>query len=239
MNPEELAERIRVHISRIPALRLDPIRTTAQQLLNWGGFVNQCFTISDGSHRYHLKLTNKKHRVMRLRRWLQLHLHLEQRYRAPRLIDWIDLSEIGFEGLLFEHVDGRPADFYQEPNLLKEVIEFAHSLHRDGPLGAALGASDSAKTYLDYFIETYIDRFSADLETIQTDRPAFISSELFQWMSDETLRLQEQAGATEAFDFSAIEPVHGDLHEGNLIVTSSGWFITDWDDLALGDPALE
>ena len=58
-------------------------------------------------------------------------------------------------------------------------------------------------------------------------------------MKDETLRLQEEAGSKKAFHSYAIAPVHGDLHEGNLIVTSTDWFIVDWDDLALGDPAQE
>jgi aminoglycoside phosphotransferase (APT) family kinase protein len=51
--------------------------------------------------------------------------------------------------------------------------------------------------------------------------------------------LRDTAESTKAFDLPAIEPVHGDLHEGNVIVTSSGWFVVNWDDLSVGDPALE
>ena len=44
----------------------------------------------------------------------------------------------------------------------------------------------------------------------------------------------------EAFSARASSPVHGDLWRGNILVADDGRLrIVDWDDLALGDPALE
>jgi len=58
-------------------------------------------------------------------------------------------------------------------------------------------------------------------------------------MRDETDRLQETADSIEAFHAPASDAVHGDLNEGNVLVTPNEWFVVDWDDLALGDPAVE
>jgi len=240
MNAEQLAEWLEERVAMfVPSTPLDSHRTEVRHVLNWGGFVNHSFTINVGSRQYHLKITNKVDCVIRLRRWLEMHDVLEQRYRAPKLIDWIDFPQLGFSGLLFEHIGGSAADFCGNSDLLKAVITLAQSLHVDVELRSHLTTPNSFKTYLDYFVETYIDRFTTDLEVIEADRPAFITPSLLQWMKDETLRLQEEAGSKKAFHSHAIAPVHGDLHEGNLIVTSTDWFIVDWDDLALGDPAQE
>jgi thiamine kinase-like enzyme len=240
VNAEQLEEWLEQHAAvHLPELHIDPHRIKVLHVLNWGGFVNRSFTISDGSRQYHLKITNEQDHVTRLRRWLQMHDRLEQRYRAPRLIRWVDFPKIGFAGILFEHVDGWQADFCANPDLLKRLVEFAFRLHADEELSSDLARSGSAKTYRDYFVETYINRFTADLDVIKANRPAFITSGLLQWMHDETGRLRENVDSAKAFHGLAVEPVHGDLHEGNVIVTATDWFIVDWDDLALGDPALE
>jgi len=240
MNAEQLAEWLQQNPGRvIPLENPDSRRLEVSYVFNWGGFCNQSFRISDGSRRYHLKITSEPHRVMRLRRWQRMHVVLEQRYRAPKLIDWVDLPEIGFAGLLFEHIDGRRADFCRNPDLLSQIIDLVDRFHADAGLRSDLASLESPKTYSDFFLETYIDRFTADLEGIKADPPPFITSGLMQWMNDETLRLREKAVSTQVFHVPAIEPVHADLHEGNVMVTSTGWSIVDWDDLALGDPALE
>jgi hypothetical protein len=135
-------------------------------VLNWGGFVNHSFTISDGSKRYHLKITNEEERIPRLLRWREMHEILEQQYRAPRLVDWIDLPEIGFAGLLFEHVEGRSADLCRSQHLLTEIINVANSLHHDEVVRSRLEYTAGTRTYFDHFVETYIDRFNSDLEII-------------------------------------------------------------------------
>jgi len=58
-------------------------------------------------------------------------------------------------------------------------------------------------------------------------------------MQDETERLQERVNSDAAFRCPADQPVHGDLNEGNVLITPAEFFIVDWDDLALGDPAID
>jgi len=226
---------------RLPAVRtldLNPETIRVRYVLNWGGFVNHSFSIDDGHRRYHLKITRDADNITKLQRWRDMHDLLEARYHAPRLIDWPDLSDIGFTGLLFEHVDGQPADFFRNPALLQQVIGVVHSLHRDREIAARL-SQRRTKTFLHHFVATYIERFTADLEIVGPAKLAFVSSALLEWMWDETHQLQKTAESLEGFQDSAIYPVHGDMHEGNLLVTPDDWFITDWDDLTLGDPALD
>ncbi len=210
-----------------------------KHVLNWGGFVNHSFYFTDGSVQYHLKLTNEPENMRRLQAWRSIHHMLERRYRAPELIDWIDFTEIGFGGLVLRHIDGRTADFCANPRLAQQLVKTADCLHHDAEIRSYFLASKSPKTYFDYFINVYIDRFTSDLTSIAADRPPFISSTLFSWMQSQTEQLRAAANRTQAFHNPGVEPVHGDLNEGNVLVTMNDWFIIDWDDLTLGDPAIE
>jgi hypothetical protein len=215
-------------------------RITVRHVLNWGGFVNDSFTIDDGTDKYHLKLTDDVESIGKLRAWYEIHSLLERRYRAPHVINWLDFPEIGFAGLLQEHINGRTARFCENPLLVEQLIQLVNCLHQDADLGARLNSGrSSAKTCLDHFVETYIHRFTADLEAIGDAPPSFVSSALLQWMRQETERLRERADSDPAFHRPADQPVHGDLNEGNVLVTPAEFFILDWDDLAIGDPGVD
>ena len=70
--------------------------------------------------------------------------------------------------------------------------------------------------------------------------PPFVSLDLLDWMMGETRELEGLARDLPAFHQPAGSPTHGDLWPSNVLVTGGGeWYIIDWDDLALGDPALE
>jgi len=59
-------------------------------------------------------------------------------------------------------------------------------------------------------------------------------------MMGETRELEGLARDLPAFQHPAGSPTHGDLWPNNILVTEDGrFFIIDWDDLALGDAALE
>jgi hypothetical protein len=135
-------------------------------VLNWGGFVNHSFTITAGPAKYHLKLSDAPDAIEGLRRWHELHGVIEQEYRAPALIDWVDFREIGFAGLLMEHLEGRTADLPNCPALLRDLVEWADRLHHDECLQRRLGVDGSTKTYLEYLAATYIERFTGDLESV-------------------------------------------------------------------------
>src|SRR5581483_298851 len=159
--------------------------------------------------RYHLKLTDEQDRLPRMRRWQDLHEILEQRYRAPRLIEWMDFAGIGFSGLLFEHIDGATVDLNRRPDLAEQIVALAASLHNDSTIRESLQVGDRKKTYFDHFVDTYIDRFMADLSIVASERPLFVGADLLDWMSEETRRMQERAHSMASFRAPAVEPVHG------------------------------
>lgn len=201
--------------------------------------MNHSFSVIDGSVQYHLKITDDSDSVGKLQAWLRIHNLLERRYRAPQVIGWMDFPEIGFAGLLQQHIVGQTVHFRDNPVLVEQLIEMVSRLHKDPDVRFHLNAPASTKSYLDHFVETYVERFTADLEAIEGVRLPFVSSALLKWMRQETDRLQETASSEQAFHNPAVEAVHGDLNEGNLLVTPHEWFVVDWDDLALGDPAVD
>jgi thiamine kinase-like enzyme len=240
MNAEQLAEWLKSDLPGHEFGRtLNSRSLQVKHVLNWGGFVNHSFTVSDGTTRYHLKLTNDREHVRRLATWRGLHRILDSRYRTPELIDWVDFPEIGFSGLVLQHVEATTADFCRNPKVVASLIETAHCLHHDEEISSYLRVSTPPKTRFEHFVETYIERFTIDLAAVAADPPPFVSSTLFRWMQDQTQELREVANRIPAFHAPAVEPVHGDLNEGNVLVAVKDWFIVDWDDLALGDPAVE
>ena len=214
---------------------------SVEYILNWGGFVNASFKISDGERAYHLKLADDEDRLMGLERWRDLHEILEAHYHAPLMLDWIEIEDTDFEGPLFEYIEGQRADLYSSPVLFKEVLALVAQLHADSDLSARLiEMDDPPESCADYFIGVYIDRFDEDLLIIVRDLPPFVSLKTLDWMQGETRHLESLARELPSFEPPAAAPVHGDLWPGNLIVTASGsWYLIDWDDLSLGDPALE
>ena len=221
---------------------LRPARTRVRTVLNWGGFVNRSFTVTDGVLAYHLKLTDEEGHAAALERWAALRQVLTARYRAPELVDWIAVPGTAFRGPLFRRLAGAPPDLERTPALLPDVLALAGRLHADGELQADLRRVEAPAPagLADAFCETFVDRFRGDLDGVAAARPPFVSPELLAWMREETRRLAERVRASPAFAGPAEAPVHGDLHAGNLLVAPSGeWFVLDWDDLGLGDPVLD
>lgn len=211
----------------------------ARYILNWGGFVNASFTITDGQAAYHLKLADEDYVLTGLRRWQALHNLLEKRYHAPAMLDWVSLRGTGFEGPLFQHIAGLPASLAASPELLRQVLDMLERLHGDAELAAAL-AEDGIPTCADYFLGIYIDRFDEDLLIVAPNLPPFVSLPLLDWMMGETREMEGLVRDGAAFQLPAGAPTHGDLWASNILVSGDGaWSVIDWDDLALGDPALE
>lgn len=211
----------------------------ARYILNWGGFVNASFTITDGETFYHLKLADDDWSQSGLARWRDLAGLLSTRYHAPRIIEWVEIPGTPFVGPLFEYIAGAPLDLAAQPKIRQEVLDLLARLHSDTEL-AQLLAEDEGLDCGEYFIELYIDRFDEDLRGIARDLPPFVSLDLLDWMMGETRELEGQVRELPAFRHPADVPTHGDLWTSNILVTEDGrWRIIDWDDLAPGDPALE
>jgi len=246
LDADRLSAIVTRHVrQRSAALGLESSHLRVNYVLNPGGFVNASFQIGDGRRTYHLKLADAPHRVARLRRWYALREPLQASYRAPHVVDWIDLPEAGCHGMLFEQLAGRHPRFCRAPALLGTVFALAVQLHRDAELTDRLTpllAGDAERvpaTHGESFVDGYVDRFRVDLEHVAADRPAFVSPETLAWMQNETEALA-QAATDPAFATPAMAPVHGDLNELNVLVAARRrWYVLDWDDLTLGDPALD
>ncbi len=221
--------------------RLDPASIEARYILNWGGFVNASFLLTDGKQTFHLKLADDEDALAGLERWEAFHQVLSERYHAPRMLDWVKIPRTPFEGAIFEFVPGQPADLAAQPGLLKTVLDLLACLHADGDLAADLEKMEGGVlTCTEAFLSLYIDRFDGDLLIIAGDLPPFVPLKVLDWMMGETRELEGLARDLPAFQHPAGSPTHGDLWQSNILVTGDNSFsIIDWDDLALGDPALD
>src|SRR5262245_41382035 len=103
MDSEQLAAWLQQNLPRFIPAHLKAQNIDVRHTFNWGGFVNHSFSVTDGSVRYHLKITDESDRITRFQTLLDLHEVLEDRYRTPKLIDWVDLPEVGFAGFLQQH----------------------------------------------------------------------------------------------------------------------------------------
>ncbi len=229
----------------------------AEYILNWGGFVNASFHITDGLHSLHLKLSDQEESLNNLDKWENFHERLEKRYHAPRMLDWVTLERAGYEGALFEHIEGSPARLQPGSALLRDVMRTVAALHADKKVADALTkwdeegwaelAAEDAEfeqplplLCADSLLNTYVDRFDSDLLTILNDLPPFVPLSTLDWMQGETRHLEGLARDLPAFQERACSPIHGDLWTNNILVDEKNhFFLIDWDDLALGDPALD
>jgi hypothetical protein len=101
----------------------------AEPILNWGGFVNLHFELSDGRRAYHLKLSGDPDILAGLRRWRALAPALEARYRAPAIVDWIELPEFQLCGPLFVKSRRSHPDFLASAERLPELLSLVERLH--------------------------------------------------------------------------------------------------------------
>jgi hypothetical protein len=188
-----------------------------------------------------LKLADDEDALAGLEQWREIRAILSGRYHAPRMLDWVQIPGTDFEGGVFEYIPGQPAELAAQPDLLDSIVNLLGRLHADRELASILLSIEGIiPTCTDYFLSVYIDRFDEDLAEIAGDMPPFVTLELLDWMMGETRELEGLARDLPAFQQAAGSPTHGDLWPSNILVTENGHFyIIDWDDLALGDPALE
>lgn len=219
-------------------LRTDQL--TVEHVLNWGGFGNASFHVGDGTRRVHLKLTRDADSQNALRRWRELRTILEERYHAPTMLGWLTVPGTAYEGPIFEFVEGEFLDACRMPGTLKEVLRIVGLLHADLELAQKITPSKRIRTYLDCFRSRYIEMLREDLKEIQIEPPPFISPARLRWMSEQVEVLEKMAQESGAFDDIAQAVTHWDLWSGNILVHPSGrFYILDWDDVSLGDPAMD
>ena len=216
------------------AFQLDASALRVSYVLNWGGFINHSFQVSDGRTRLHLKLATSTAAQNALRRWYQ-HSAILQKYHAPRVLSWIDLD--GASGLLFPQVDGITPGLTDD--VVCEVTQVLERLHDDRELRAALMPNDTpiaAETYFDI----YHARFVADLDLIRAYRPDFMTDAVLEFMEHEVAVLAERVRSSAEFQEPLDTPIHGDLWLNNILWHNrDSWHLLDWDDMCIGDPAID
>lgn len=213
---------------------LNADRILVEPILNWGGFTNRSFTISDGRRRLHLKLTEGE--TTDLERFFGLAHVLAERYRCPAALGWVEIPGSSAKGILFERVEGNPTIFSE--GIVRELAATVGALHQDDDLRKALPATDAtcASCYL-----TGLDRrFQSDLSDIEGAPPPFLTQAALGFMKSEADRLRSTVTTDPAFAEPCLSPIHGDLWPNNVLTDTTGsWFLIDWDDLRLGDPCLD
>ena len=211
-------------------LRLEPFSYSAVE-------VTRSFTAQDRDHAVHFKLWNTEQKTVR-DRWLSVHDVLESRHSAPRVLDTVDLPQADVTGLIFEYINGvHPAGRAGTDRLLHS----ARRLHADEELAIKLGFSEGTTTVGQYFEDLHIRMLDKDISIIRAAAPnTMVDDSLLTWMEHETRELSRTVKNSTAFEVEARWPTHGDLYEGNSLLTDDGaLYVFDWDDLALGDPVAD
>ncbi len=229
-------ERVLQHLrENAPDFGLRPESLRVEHLYNPGGNVNANFHATDGEHACHVKLAPDADGHAQPQRWRIVQDILEARYRAPRLLGWIELSP--WSGPVFEHVPGErigplPAE------RLPDLVELVGAMHADAELSARLpGAGATLRaSFLDYFIS--ICQSDLDEMTAAGSIPPFVAEATVGWMVEEVEELRRVADAA-AFDGPAVGVVHGDLWYANVLLEPDALHIVDWDDIHHGDPARD
>ncbi|HEU4556455.1 MAG TPA: aminoglycoside phosphotransferase family protein [Longimicrobium sp.] len=230
----------RAHLAeRAAELGLDAARLQVEYVLNWGGFVNRSFRVTDGRTVLHLKLAHEPEIRDALRRYWALRPRLSERYHAPEPVAWVEVPATEYVGVLSRWVDGAvPASL--DMRMAEEVVAAMTQLHGDRELAAHLPAPAAPLTCADTYLRTYSERFHADLAFVEEENPPFVPASVREWMRREAEWIDAAVAASPAFREPADTPMHGDLWLNNLLVTPGGeWFVLDWDNLELGDPAID
>ena len=241
MESKQLSQLVKSHFERLaPRYGLLGKDVTVEYRYYGGSLHRRHFAISEGAVTYHLKLADAPDHLAKLRKWHSLGHILYESHRAPRIADWIDIPKTGYSGLLCEHIHGHVWDVSARPHQAPEVIGLIHRLHEDEELQKQLRRFSPGGAFRDYFNGVWRRRIRRDLTITEAQPPAFVTQESLRWLREESLRIEAVVASMEAFSHPAASAVHGDLWRGNILVTDDGRLrIIDWDDLALGDPALE
>ena len=227
-----VGDAIRSHM----AAALDGTRLDVRYVVNRGGFVNASFHVTDGTRAVHVKVARDAETVSGLRRWHAVASRLSDRYLAPRVLGILRFSD-ALEATVFEHVPGAPPRS-ASGTWLARVSEALTRLHADGELARRLGGEGRPSHHTWY--ATFQERFEADLADLRARIPPFVAPPLFAVLETLVGRFRNEVDADPAFQPPSSSPVHADIWRDNVLVSPSGHVtILDWDDLTVGDPALD
>lgn len=195
--------------------------------INPFGFTLVTLSVSDGPSRLHVKLAPRG-RQSGLRKWLRHEATLHGRYRAPNIRGWVSLPGTGYAGLVFDHLPGRNPGPLAMRSVAPKLARLLDRLHHDAPLARALRGTQRREPDAAVMIREGVQ--------VACDRPPpFVRRADALWV-----RNQGEANLRALRDIrTGWKPcaIHGDMWAGNLMVQGRNWWVIDWDELALGDPA--
>lgn len=227
-------------INHAHELGLNPKSIETTYVLNWGGFVNASFTATDGVKKLHVKVSQSHESDECFRQWARVHQILETKYHAPKILLRLTIPETKHEAIVFQHIDGAIPKSLSS-NLTKSILQLLQDLHADEDLSRMLDPTGvNNRTFADCYKQTLHERFTEDLAIVKENLPPFVDQKCFDWMNQQADQLFDRVENSNSFKLKSNRAAHGDLWLNNLLVDKEeNFWILDWDDLAISDPALD
>ncbi len=147
----------------------------------------------------------------------------------------IALPQAGATGLIIEHLDRAAADAMQPPRAA-QIQTMLRALHQDRWIRQALKTRWSS--CFDVSFTRHLEQFRDELALLQRCTPPGLDT--LPWLEAEAARLEQRLIRCEAFREPANLPCHNGLSLRSFRTHPDGrWCWVDWDELELGDPALD
>jgi hypothetical protein len=185
------------------------------------------FAVTVGGRRLWAKVAADADEDRPLTTWSRVAEVLAERHGAPPVLDVLDVG--GRTALLFPFIDAPVATRATLHDRYDEAQALLTGLHGDAALADLLG---TPTTTAECFRGVWVERFLADLEVIE----GYVGKDLHAYLADE---VDDLAGAIDALDTPAQSAVHGDPWHENFLVAPDRLWLLDWEDLAVGDPAVD
>jgi aminoglycoside/choline kinase family phosphotransferase len=214
----------RVRDSLVAALGPD---AHAEHHANHAGVRKLSFAVRVGDRALWAKVAADADEDESLATWARVAGILAERHAAPPVLDVLSVD--GRTALLFPHLDAPQATRATVHERYDEVGALLAGLHSDTELAELLGGPT---TTAECFRRIWLQRFEADLDIIE----GYVGKDLHAYLADE---VDELGALVDSLDAPAHAPVHGDPWHENVLVARDRLWLLDWEDLSVGDPALD
>ncbi len=214
----------RVRDALVAALGPD---THVEHRANHTGVGKLSFAVTVGRRRFWAKVAADDDADWPLTTWSRVADVLAERHAAPPVLEVLAIG--GRTALLFPFIDAPVATRAMLHERYDEAQSILTGLHSDVALADLLG---TPTTTAGCFRKVWLERFVADLDVIE----GYVGKDLHAYLSDE---VDELGALVDALDIPARSAVHGDPWHENFLVAPDRLWLLDWEDLAVGDPAMD
>ena len=195
--------------------------------VNHTGAGKLSFAVRVGDRRLWARVAADSDEEEALATWSRVARLLAERHAAPPVLDELEVA--GRTTLLFAFIDAPVADRTGLQRRYDEARAVLTGLHDDTELAALLGAPTTAAAA---YREVWLARFVADLDIIE----GYVAKDLHAYLCDEVDTL---GALVDTLDEPVHTAVHGDPWHENLLLAPERLWLLDWEDLAVGDPAVD